>query len=77
MCQKRSIVGLGTKDRVVTHGIRGPVTTRPFEANRAETAIMHRNGHKNISTLRRYQNLMGDESKIQQNPAKSNIRRKR
>lgn len=65
-CDKLNIVGLWTKEGNVTHGLRGMVTTRLVECNRAETANMQRTGHKQIPTLRRYQSLMSEEGQIQQ-----------
>lgn len=61
-----NIVGLGAGEGIVTHGLCGVVNTRLVQCNRAHSAIGLRTGHKKIPTLRRYQNMMGEGRKIQQ-----------
>lgn len=51
-CRNLNIVGIGTKDVIVTHVLHGTVTTRLLECNREESAIMQRTRHNKIPTLR-------------------------
>lgn len=66
-CLINNITGSGGNAGIVTHSLRGTVATLLLEAGTPYSAITMRTGHKQVDSLKHYQNLRGIEGKKQQN----------
>lgn len=66
-CMKNEIVGLGSNKGIFTHSLRGTVSYMLIEAGHTDSAVACRTGHKQLESLKNYQNLRGGEGRNQQN----------
>ena len=66
-CRQKGITGSGYIDGVSTHSLRESVTSLLIEYGVADSANTMRTGHRQIDSLRHYQNLREKEGQIQQN----------
>ncbi len=65
-CVIAGLQGEGFVNIITAHSFRATMIQGLLDANHPETAIAKRTGHKDMKSLKSYNNLRGDQSKAQQ-----------
>lgn len=74
-CEKNGITGIGPNDAVVTHSLRGTVTSLLIESGTPDTAVSLHTGHRKLENLKPYQNMRGKEGMLHQSILFDNLKR--
>lgn len=65
LCKAEGVRGIGEKDHVTTHGLRATTTSLLVEAGHPDSSTAMRTGHRDMRSLKNYQNLSGAIGKRQ------------
>lgn len=65
-CEKNNIIGVGTKDKMEFHGLRGTGASLLIAAGMPDSSTVLRTGHKQIDSVHAYHNIRGAEGERQQ-----------
>ena len=65
-CAVNGIKGVGSKDQISFHGLRGTVVSLLIESGMPDSSTVLRTGHRQMDSIRPYHNIRGSEGRLQQ-----------
>ena len=66
VCDALGLRGCGAGKNMTMHGLRATTVTLPLKAGHADSSVAMRTGHRDVRSLKPYQNLAGSLGKRQQ-----------